>query len=138
MGNIVCRMLLLLVLLIQLSGCALLVGVAAGGAVGAGAVAYMKGELEQEFNVPVPKLHSATLSALKELKLPIQEDKSDSLVGEISSEFADGKKVRINIKSLSLTTSKIAIRVDILGDEARSKRILETVNKQLGVSSKAQ
>lgn len=121
---------LLLALSIEVSGCppALFV---AGGAAGAGAVVWVKGKLEEELNVPLGKVHQASLAGLKELELPIKEDRKDMLSAEIESQFADGKDIWISIRSLAESTTKITIRVGVLGDQPRSERIIEAIHRHL-------
>jgi hypothetical protein len=121
---------LLFVLCIQLSGCAPAVFVV-GGAAGAGAVVWVKGKLEEELNLPLSKVHQASLAALQELELPVQADRKDMLAAEIRSEFADGKDIWIDIRSLTESSTKITIRVGMFGDQSRSERILETVHRHL-------
>jgi hypothetical protein len=124
------RAVLLFALCLQLSGCAPAVFVV-GGAAGAGAVVWVKGKLEEELKLPLGKVHQASLAALKELELPVQEDKKDMLAAEIRSEFADGKDIWISIRSLTESSTKITIRVGMFGDRARSQRILDTVHRHL-------
>lgn len=121
---------LLLALSIQISGCPPAVFLA-GGAVGAGGVAWVKGELEEEFNLPLSRVHQATLAALKEIELPVKEEKKDKLISEITSQFADGKDIWIHIRSLAESSTKIKIRVGIFGDKSRTHTLLETIHRYL-------
>ena len=119
---------LLFPVLIQASGCAtLLVGVA----VGAGGVVWAKERLEEKFTVSVSKVHEAALKALEELELPVNEDKKDKLTAKIRSEFADGKRIWIDIQSLSESSAKITIRVGMFGDEAKSRKLLDTIHRHM-------
>ena len=45
----------------------------------------------------VPAVHDASISALKDLNLPIIEDNNDKLSAKIKSKFADGSDVWIEI-----------------------------------------
>ncbi len=121
---------LLFALCVQLSGCPPAIFVA-GGAVGAGAMGWVKGKLEEELHVPLSKVHQASLAALEELELPIEEDRKDMLAAAIRSEFADGKRIWIDMHSLSESSTKISIRVGTMGDKTRSKRLLETIHRYL-------
>ena len=119
---------LLIALSIQMCGCvALLIG-AAGGA---GAVAWVKGEMKEQIDKPLDEVYAATGEALKELELPGAIEKKDALTAKIKSSFADGKNIVIRIESLSDTSSEISIRVGTLGDRSRSQRILDTIHKHL-------
>jgi hypothetical protein len=112
----------------QLAGCAALL---VGSAAGAGSVVYVKGQLNEDMNASVSRVHSASISALRELNLPIIEDKHDSLSAKIKSRFADGSDVWIQIESLAAESSRITIRVGILGDEYKSRQIRDGIHKHL-------
>ena len=109
---------------IQLTGCfALLVGAAAG----AGGIIWVKGKLEQDVNASMSKVHQASVTALKKLELPIISDKKDKMTAKIESEYSDGKHVWVDLNQISNTSTKISIRVGTLGDEVRSRQILEKI-----------
>ena len=124
------RLALFLALATQISGCA---GAAllAGGAAGVGAIVWVKGKLEQELSVPLPRVYTATLAALKQFELPIQEKKKDMLVARVESQLADGKRVWIDIRSLTESSTKITIRIGMFGDRSRSRRLLEAIRRHL-------
>ena len=110
------------------SGCfALLVGAAAG----AGGVIWAKGKIEQEFNVPLEKVYNASLKALKKLELPIVLDRKDQLTAKLESRFSDGANIWIIIESLSSKTTKVSVRVGRMGDEKRSREIMEMIERYL-------
>ncbi len=119
-----------LALFVLVSGCAPAVFLA-GGAAGAGGVVWVKGKLQEELSVPLSTVHQASLAALKELELPVIEDRKDKLAAAIRSEFADGKKVWIDIRFLTESLTKITVRVGVLGDQARSQKILEKIHGYL-------
>lgn len=119
--------LLIAIGLLQNTGCFLVLG-AAGGTAG---TVYVMGKLKDQINAPVPKAHQATLAGLKDLGLPIREDKADKLTAHVKSEFSGGTDVWIDIESASETVSQISIRVGLTGDEAKSRRILEAIKKHL-------
>lgn len=110
------------------SGCVALFVGAAGGAAGA---VYVMGKLTEELGYDVPTVHGATLAALKELELKPSEDRVDKLSGHMESEFADRAHVWIDLDSIGDSRTQITVRVGLTGDEARSKRILETIRKHL-------
>jgi CRISPR/Cas system-associated protein Csm6 len=124
------RLALFFGLAIQISGCA---GAAllAGGAAGAGAVVWVRGKLEHQFSVPLSRVYPATLAALKEFELAIQEEKKDKLAAEIQSQLADGKRVWIDMCSLTESSTKITIRIGMFGDRSRSRRLLEAIRRHL-------
>jgi hypothetical protein len=119
---------ILVVLSFSLSGCLALVAGAGAGAAGA---VYVKGKLEDEVQAPVPAVHQATVMALKELNMPIVVDRADSLTGEIKSKLADGKDVTIELERETQKTTKVGIRVGMVGDEKQSLEILDQIKKHL-------
>lgn len=113
-----------------MSGCAVVLFGAGAGAGVAGAT-YVMGKLEDEVNAPVPKVRRTTVAALKALELPVNKERGDKLAAELESETADQKKIWISITSLTSSRSKIVIRVGLLGDEARSRQILQAIHTRL-------
>jgi hypothetical protein len=122
---------LLLALAVQISGCAEAVLVGVGAAGGAGAVLWAKGRMAEKFDMPLSKVHTATLAALKDLELPVKKDKKAGLKAKIESQFPDGKNVWIGIRAVTESSSKITVRVGTFGDKSRSQKILETIHRRL-------
>lgn len=112
---------------LQASGCFLLLGAGAG----ASGAAYVMGKLEDEIDASVPKLQGATVAGLKSFNMPVVKEQGDKLTAEIESKTADDAAVKISISSLTPSRSKISIRVGLIGDEVRSRQILEAVRKHL-------
>ena len=121
------RAALVIALVLQLYGCAVLVAGAAGG----GTVLWIKGKLQEEINASATQVHRATIAALRELELPILKNKKDKLTAVVDSRFADNKGVHITIKSLTASSSKISIRVGIVGNKGRSQKILKVIHSNL-------
>ena len=114
--------------LLTLSGCAVVLLGAGAGAAGA---TYVMGKLEDEIDAPVPKVQRATVAALKSLDLPVNMERGDKLAAELESETADQKKIWVSINSLTSSRSKLTIRVGLLGDEVRSRQILQAIRTRL-------
>jgi hypothetical protein len=112
----------------QLAGCAALL---LGGAVGAGSVVYVKGQLKEDMGASVRRVHDASASALKELGLPIVEDSHDRLSASMKSRTADGSDVWITVESVTQDSSRITVRVGIIGDERKSRQILDAIHRNL-------
>ena len=110
------------------SGCLALAVGAAGGAAGA---VYVMGKLQDELNHPVSTVHAASLAGIKDLDLPVLQDKEDKLSANLESEFADGKHVWIDLDTVADSRTKITIRVGVAGDEVRSRKILDAIKKHL-------
>jgi hypothetical protein len=110
------------------SGCLALAVGATGGAAGA---VYLMGKLEDEPAQPVTVVHTAATVGVKDLELPIREDRGDKLTAHLESEFADGKHVWIDLDSVADSRTQITIRVGVLGDEVRSRKILAAIKARL-------
>lgn len=122
---------LLLVLAIQISGCAeaVLVGIGATG--GAGAALWYRGKMEESLDVPFSKAHAATIAALKDLKLPIKKDQKGGLKARIESQFPDGKYVWIKLRAVTDSSSKVTVRVGVFGDRSKSQEIFDAMHEHL-------
>ena len=109
-------------LLPLLTGCVVAV---AGAAAGAGAIAYVRGELESSLDQNYNKAVEATRATLKELEFARISEKKDAIDAEFIYRTALDKKVTIKLNKVTSNTTKVKIRIDILGDEALSISILE-------------
>lgn len=118
----------LLVCAVACSGC---LALAVGAAAGAGGAVYVMGKLEEEVNHAVPVVHKAAAAALKDLGLTLLRDDGDKLTAKLESEFADNKHVWVDLESITDKRTRITIRVGLMGDEVRSRKILEMIHKRL-------
>lgn len=112
------------------TGCVLLV---AGGAAaaGAGTYAYVQGELKATESAPLDRVWAATQAAVTELELPITSRHKDALGARLLARTSSDKKVEINLKKVTDTTTEIRIRVGTWGDETLSRLILDKIKKRL-------
>jgi hypothetical protein len=107
------------------------VALAVGAASGVAGAVYVMGKLQEELNDPITAVHEATLQGLRDLDLPIAEDKSDKLAAHIESKLADGTHVWIDLNSIADSRTRLTIRVGAVGDEARSRKILAAIKAHL-------
>jgi len=126
-AQLACRMVLALALMAPLSGCFLVLGAGAG----VGGTVYVMGKLQEDITAPVGKVHTAARAALADLGLKVLEDKGDAMTAHLESEFADGKRVWIDVDKTTDTVSTLTIRVGLTGDEARSREILAKLKAHL-------
>ena len=120
-------------LLIGLSGCSrqmLILGGAAAAA-GAGTYAYIKGDLKRTYESPMARAWNATVKAVEEMKLTIESKQHDAFSGIIKGKMADGKRLEINLKRLSESTTEIGIRIGTFGDRQKSETIHEKILSKL-------
>lgn len=100
----------------------------AAGAAGAGAVAYVRGELDSTLSHPYEAVDQAVNNALAQLQLIKINEKKDAFVAVTTARSADDKKIEIKVTKLADQTTKVQIRVGVFGDEARSLAILDKIN----------
>jgi len=79
----------------------------------------------------VPTVHDATVAGLKKLQLKLSEDRADKLSAHMESEFADQAHVWIDLESIGDSRTRVTIRVGLIGDEVRSRKILDAIKQHL-------
>ena len=117
---------LCLMMTVVLQGCL----VAAVG-VGAGTVAYLRGDLEAVEAKDIDAVYVATKKAVEQLELDVSSDTKDALSAEIVARDAQNKKIAIKLKSTTEGTTQISIRVGIFGNETKSRLICDRIKKNL-------
>ena len=117
-----------LILVCLCSGC---VALAVGAASGVAGAIYVMGKLQEELNHPIAAVHEATLQGLRDLDLPISENKADKLSAHVESKLTDGTHVWIDLDSIADSRTKLTIRVGVVGDESRSRKILAAIKARL-------
>ena len=110
------------------SGCFWMAVGAAGGAAGA---VYVMGKLKDEMNYDVSTVHKATVAALAELELKVLEDKADRVTAHVESEFSDSEHVWIDMESLVNSRTSLTIRVGVMGNEVRARKIHDAIKRHL-------
>ena len=116
----------LAVSLSALSGCIL----AAAGA-GAGAVAYVRGDLEANLDNEYQKVVDAAHTAVGDLEFARVSENKDALKAVLISLTALDKKVEITITKSANHLTNIKIRIGVFGDEVMSRTILDKIKSRL-------
>jgi hypothetical protein len=119
------------VVLVVGAGCGALV---AGAAAGAGAVAYIRGELEATEEAPMDKVVAAAKGAVDDLQFRLISSDADAVSGKITAETARGTDIGIALERESDNVTKIRIRVGVFGDEDLSRLIHEKMKARLATS----
>jgi len=102
-----------------------------GAVAGAGGMTYVGGKLERNVDHDVKHVYNASLKALKDIEVYVKKSTDDAHSARIIAEFADGKKVTVDILALTERASKIRIRIGWIGDEMKSNLILNAIQKRL-------
>ena len=119
--------LLTLAALPWLTGCV----VVAAGAVGAGAVAYVRGSLESSLEADLDKTYAAAQRALAKLEFAKIDQRVSGLDAQLVHRTALDKKVEIKLKKITDRLTKIEIRVGLVGDQELSLTLLEKIRAEL-------
>ncbi len=128
----IARMILVLIGMgLMLQGC-LLLAVGAGAGAGVATIAYVKGELRTTYAASLDRAWEATLSALKDLQIPVRSSNKDATKGDIEATKADGTKVNVTLEPGGPDTTTVKIRVGTFGDEEASRMINRKIASKLG------
>ncbi|MSU60883.1 MAG: DUF3568 family protein [Pedosphaera sp.] len=123
------QMLLLGASLLAATGCAaVLVG---GVAAGAGAVAYVRGELKSVEAAPLEKTWTATLAAVKQLEFAITDRSKDGLSAKLSARGSGDRRIQVELAKSGEKMTEVRIRVGVFGNETLSRQILEKIKSRL-------
>ncbi len=120
---------LLALLLLPLSGCAV---VAVGAAAGAAWV-WVNGEIKTELPAPLPEVRKAAVAVLEDLEMVDVRTVSDRLKGKVTAMMADGTRVEIRLKAPGDRVTTVRIRVGTVGDKVVSEQILRHLERRLGL-----
>lgn len=112
------------------NGCALLV-VGGAAAAGAGAVAYTEGQLKDTEAASLDAVHTATLTALRDMQYAVVSDAKDVNNAKIIARTATDTKIEIQLAKQSPSITEIRIRVGTFGDEQLSRQILAKIKAHL-------
>jgi len=119
--------LMLCVLLITTSGCAVLVAGAAGAGAGVGTYRYVEGNLKRDYMGPLPKVMTSSLAALEDLKIAPNVEREDDSGGLIKGIMNDGTEVTVNLKKISDNQIEVGVRVGFFGDREQSELVHEEI-----------
>ena len=123
----------LMLMIIMCSGCALVVGAAVGGGAGVGAIKYVKGEMEGSYASTIGSTWVACKAALKELGIEIfAYVKETPTHWMLKGRSEGGKEVKVTLDALSDEVIKVSVRVGIFGDEQLSRKIHDAISRRLG------
>jgi len=98
---------------------------------GAGAVAYVRGELEARVERPYTAVVQATESAITDLQFVQEEVRKDALRANFDARNADDKAVNIRIEKMTQTITTVKIRIGVFGDQKQSRLVLEQIKANL-------
>ena len=119
---------LLLFVLVFSSGCA----VVAGGVIGGGAAAYLKGVLKTKEPTSFDKVWFAVVEVVEQQELEVTKKESNVGKALIEAKLRDQDKiVYITVKYHKPEITDLSIRVGIWGNEDESRRMLKLIHEKL-------
>jgi len=99
----------------------------------------MRGESATEEPYGIEPTYQAARQALESLKLKIVEDETgaDALSARVTARDSADRKVYIRLKAITANTTQVLVQVGAFGDEAKTRRIQETIQEflQVGVAA---
>lgn len=125
------RFLFPVVLLMLIAGCGPMILFGAGTAAGIAGYKYYNGALTVVFEAPFTQTWNASLKAVKDMKLEIENSEHKISAGSIKAKYPDRTPVSISIQYRTLKETEVEIRVGVLGDRDESVKIKEGIRKVL-------
>jgi hypothetical protein len=123
------RFLLALVLVagaILVNGC-----IIAAVGLGAGSVAYVRGDLESIELGNIDTVYKAAEKAMDQLDLKVIQKAKDVLSAEIIARDSQDTKIKIKLKATTEGPTELSIRIGLFGDEAESRLIYQKIHDNL-------
>lgn len=111
-------------LLLSLYGC---IAILAGAAGGASTAVWLSGKMVQQVNAPYERTVDGAKTALKYMGLELTRESKAKDVDQIRSRYADGRKIWIDVRPVTATSSRIEVRVGLFGDKAASDSLLKKI-----------
>jgi len=131
--HVIRNVIVLMLIMIMCSGCALLIVTAVGGGAAVGAIKYVKGEMEGSYASTIGSTWIACEAALKELGIDIFASvKETPTHWMLKGRSEGGKKVKVTLDALPDKVTKVSVRVGIFGDKQLSKKIHNAISRRLG------
>jgi hypothetical protein len=120
-------------MLVMTCGCAAVIAAIAGAGIGAATYAYVTGDLKIEYPIPYESVWEATVKALQDLDIAVEEKTKDGISGTIKAKRSNDTPVHIKVKREASEITIVKIRVGVFGDKEKSVVIMEAIDKYLDV-----
>lgn len=115
-------------MLVFSSGCAIV----AGGVIGSGAAAYLKGVLKTKEPASFDKVWFAVVETVEQQEFAVTKKESKAGKALIQAKLRDqDKEFYITVKYHKPEITNLSIRVGIWGNEDESRRILKLIHQKL-------
>jgi Protein of unknown function (DUF3568) len=124
----VSEFLLVLGLAVLSFGCAAAV---VGGAAGAGAVLYSKGELKSTENGSVSQVFDAAIETMNSMQFNVVTKDQDSLKAKVLAKKSNGDNIDIKLEQKPNNLTEMKIRVGAFGNEDQARLIQEKIRERI-------
>lgn len=124
MNKRILKLFLLILIMAGIAGCApTMVGTDMG--------VYRTGKLYSVSDKNIGAVYEATLKAMQNLELNVTRKAKDVFAAIVTAKSADGKDITVEIKPLMDNKTSYSIKVGILGNEERSRKIFTEIKNNL-------
>jgi hypothetical protein len=103
-----------------------------GAAAGVSGAVWYHGELRTSLAGSLPHVRGASTAALQKMGNGVSTEGGGELASTLTSYTGDGRKITVELKSLSANVTEIHVRVGFWGDRDLSQHILEEIDSRLG------
>ncbi|AOS43739.1 hypothetical protein Verru16b_00794 [Lacunisphaera limnophila] len=110
-----------------LSGCVVI----AAGAVGAGAVAFVRGELATNVEHDLDAVYRAAQTVLARQEFARIEERKSGQDAQLVYRTALDKRVEIKLEKVTARLTRVGIRVGLVGDQVLSLTLLDQIRAEL-------
>jgi uncharacterized protein YpuA (DUF1002 family) len=118
----------LLAVTLMFYGCAAAV---VGGAAGAGAVLYSKGELKSAENAPLEEVYDAAVDTMKSMNFDVINQEKNQLEAKLVAKADNGDNIDIKLEQKPNDITEMKIRVGAFGNEDQARVIQEKIHEIL-------
>lgn len=113
---------------VLITGCA---GILVGAGVGAGAIAYIKGESIRTYDFPIKEVATAAQKTFATLEISATGTSIGEIESTLEGAMKDESKVIIKMTAKTAKTTVVKVRVGVMGNEDISQRIHDEILKIL-------
>lgn len=93
--------------------------------------AYVLGALEADLDDPLDDVYRATVAAAAKLQLAVTDQAKDAFGAHVEIKEAQGGDIKIALLAKGPDVTHVAVRVGIVGDETKSRRIMKAIQDNL-------
>jgi hypothetical protein len=131
MARVACALILTGWLFAAVSCAPPVVATAGVSAVQAGTMAFVNGDIEVAFRVPLNDAFAAGHRALQRLEVPVEKESLYEGIAFLTGKLADGRRIKIVLVKQSAVLTKFSLRVGTFGDQPVSRLVMAQIQEEL-------